>query len=493
MPTSDSGIVEKAIPFEKLTVSNKPPLTFHLGANTKASTVSEMSSEPTLQLDSVNSDVTEDTNVVSAATSSSTTSSGETASPNLDTSTGGGFASETRYLTPEQREEGEITCVKDYSQIKEQRIKDLFEELGQLKIENERLKLKLNSCLSEPDKPKPHQPVLSRKKQVTVAWQSEGLSKDNVSGTCDPLPTTRIWTQAQISRLTKLLIATKQIINKYAKEHHRLEESNKKLLQSNRFLTESQSSLERQNQTLHQQIIEKDTKIDKLHSRNMLLSAREKESKTRLRSLEERLKGWAISVLSTETDRNGESEDQSCSTQVEGEKDEEMFQDSDIPGILQDTKCTGEDPTGRSSLTTENEDGKIRHCDIPKLTTNSVVSDPKIQHFSSQHNLQKSAEEKSPPVQHKFPRPIDRLPEKVCPQNDFGKFNGKFRKKRRKRKKIVTSCKRPPIGSELAASVIHQQSDLVFNIGHSSARSESTFRLCQTVLASGVENPNNRN
>lgn len=482
-------MVEKPLPARKL------PISAHVYANTETSPAKDMarmSSNSTLQSHAEDS-VREDLVLVQCPSIS--TSFGERESSNPEPSTAC-FGSERGHVTHERQEEGEMICEKDDSERIEWRIKKLSEEIRQLKIENDRLKLEQNSVLSEQNKPKHHQNCTAKTDQWPVAEQLEQLSKGHVRTKCNSSAAVRIWTQDQINRLTKLLIATKQIINKYAKEHRRLEESNKKLLRSNRFLTQSNSSLERQNLILNQESIEKDHRIGKLQSRNMLLCSREKDCKKRLRRLEEKLTGWAMSVLSSETNRKGECDDQTSSTQMEGEKDEEIFHDSDIPGLLPETECNGEDPTPRSNSTRESEDEKTSYSNIPKVpasSLNSKMSDPNIRHLSSDFHRQKCEQKKSPHVQHKFPRPIDRYPKIECPQNDFRKFNGQLRSKKRKCKKKGRSAKRPPIGSELAGAGKNKQSELAHQHAYCSVESESNITLAQSAVLQRYENPNQRN
>jgi len=487
MPNQISAVVEKP------TTASKPPIIGDVYINTKISAVKEMapmSLNSTLQPPS---EYTVRHDLVLVQCSSISTSVVESESSNADPSTGC-FGSEREYVTQEQQE-GEI-CEKDKSKRIEWRIKKLSAEIRQLQIENDRLKLELKSVQPEQNKLKRQQDSARTKtheypltKQVDQLSKGHGRTKSNSSAAV------RIWTQDQINRLTKLLIATKQIINKYAIEHRRLEESNKKLLRSNKFLTQSNTSLERQNQLLNQQSIEKETTIDKLQSRNLLLSTREKDCKKRLKRLEERLTGWAMSVLSFETNEKDDSEDQTCGIQVEGEKDEEIIHDNDIPGVLRETACKGEDPTPRSNLTSESEDEKRSYFVDPKMPAGwgySKISDPNIRHIASDCLQQKFEEKKYPPVQHKFPRPIDRYPRKEGAQNDFQKFNRKFRCKKRKGKNRGRSRKRPPCGLELSGRSENKQRDQVHQHSYCSDESESNHMLAQRVLPRGNGNPNKR-
>lgn len=466
---------------EKTIRSREPTSSADLYPNTKSRSISAMvpmSSEMTLLHPIDHAGIMQDKNVLSSASSSAITS-GERTPSNLDLSTC--FCNSDREtLITKQRGEGEILRAKDHSQWKEQKIKELSEEIRLLKIENEKLNLKLNLVLSEPNKPKMRQEyVPSNQKQCCAGEQLKGLQECQSSSTCEASPAVRLWTQDQISRLTKLLTATKQIINKYATEHRKFEESNRKLLLSNRFLKQSHASLERQNQILHQQRIEWQTRIGKLQSRNMMLSSREKDCKRRLRRLEERLTGWAVYVLSSGTHRKGDSEEESSSTQVEGEKDEESSHDRVFPEFFRET---GEDSVIRSNVTSEIENEKTNHNNIQKLqvsSSRSTMSHPKLKHLSLDHHQQKPKKDKIPHVPHKFRRHALRFPQKDGSPHDFCKFNGKSRRKRVKHTKKRRSRKRPPGGSELA----HQGT-------YCSEGSESNI---PTVLASGNNNPNNRN
>jgi len=488
MPNQIPALVEKPLTASKLQILGDVCI------DTNISAVKEMvpmSSKSTLQPPS---EYTVRQDLVLVQCSSISTSVVESESSNADPSIGC-FDSEREYVIQEQQE-GEI-CEKDKSKRIEWRIKKLSAEIRQLQIENDRLKIELKSVQPEQNKLKRQQDSARTKThQYPLTKQLEQPSKGHGRTKCNSSAAVRIWTQDQINRLTKLLIATKQIINKYAKEHRRLEESNKKLLRSNKFLTQSNTSLERQNQLLNEQSIEKETTIDKLQSRNLLLSTREKDCKKRLRKLEDRLTGWAMSVLSFETNEKDESEDQTCRTQVEGEKDEEIFHDNDIPGVLRETECKGEDPTPRSNSTSESEDEKTSYFENPKMPAGwgySKISDPNIRHISSDCHQQKYEEKKSSPVQHKFPRPIDRYPKKEGPQNDVRKLKGKFRSKKKKGKKRGRSRKRPPCGLELSGLSENKQRDHVRQHSNCPDESETHYTLAQSVLPRGNENPNKRN
>jgi len=420
----------------------------------------------------------------------------------------------------EQREEGGNLWIDDHLQRKDQRIRELSAEIEHLKFENERLKQQSSVVLAKPQmewelflskwklRPVRRKVECSTTEKAMAAGINscqKGSQKVKQWGKRHPKyedALAKIKTREdKISKLTKLLEITKQIISKYEEQHRKLKNDNAKLKEKNFFLTQSYAQIKRWNRNLYEKMIKHQGRIDKLQSKNKQLLSRERDCKQRLKRTEERLSGWAVSVLNADGSKEGETGAES-GPQVESKLEEEMAPDNYIPGFLREAKENCDDPLMRLV----NQDDGSGYISIPKLPTCSVLNkifDSNCQRLSPEHHLPLPDEEEKflsndKPVVHKFPRPIDRLPDKRNQPIKSAKTWLSFdptkkrnrRRRRTRRKRKSSSCPRSSGGLTFSRSTEPEQDDQKIQPPTGYDNSVDNVQSQQIVFLSSNENTN---